>query len=170
MFQSFWSWYERNYRLNITIAAFLFLLQIVHLYWLSTEVVLLRLVGPLGLWPDAAWLELIITLVDYTEIPALITTSLIYINEFRQGRKWRSLAYLLMLNSQWLHVFWITDEFVIDHFVSGGEGTVLPHWLAWVAIGIDYLELPVIIDLFVKIARDFKRGDFKAAAEGLSEH
>ncbi len=167
---SFWSWYEKNYRLNITIAAGLFVLQLIHLYWLTVEVVLMRLIGPLGLWPEWGWLELVITLVDYTEIPALLTTSLVYINEFRLKRHFKSILYLLMLNSQWLHLFWITDEFVVDQFTGAETGTVLPFWLAWVAIGIDYLELPVILDLFRKLARDLKRGDFTAAAQELKEH
>lgn len=172
MLTSFWAWYERNRRLNITIAAGLFILQLFHLYWLTVEVVLHRLFGLTGLWLDLPWLNLLITLVDYTEIPALITTSLVYINELRQGKNSRlkPLLYLLMLNSQWLHLFWITDEFVIDHFANVDAGTVLPHWLAWVAIGIDYLELPVILDLFIKLYRDLKKGDFKAAAQELREH
>lgn len=163
---SFWTWYERHYRLNISIVAVLFILQIVHLYWLSAVVVAPRLTGLSGLWPDSAWLEIIITLVDYTEIPAIIATSLIYIRDLRRGlgaRRLKPWLYLLMLNSQWLHIFWITDEFVIAYFFEGGKGTILPHPLAWAAIAIDYLELPVIADLFVKLFR-------KAAAEQIRTH
>lgn len=170
---SFWTWYERHYRLNISIVAILFILQIFHLYWLSAVVVASRLTDLSGLWSDFAWLEIIITLVDYAEIPALITTSLVYISDLRRGsgasllKPW---LYLFMLNSQWLHIFWITDEFVIAHFIEGGEGTILPHPLAWAAIVIDYLELPVIADLFVKLFRALKRGDLKTAAEELRSH
>jgi hypothetical protein len=170
MLTSFWQWYERNYRLNITIVVVLFVLQLVHLYWLSVDVVLVRLTGIHGLWPDWQWLEFIITVVDYTEIPALLTTSLVYINEFRQGRRARAVMYLVLLNSQWLHLFWITDEFVVDQFTGVDRGTILPVWLAWVAIAIDYLEVPVIIDLIRKLARDLKKGDLKAAVADLKEH
>jgi hypothetical protein len=45
-----------------------------------------------------------------------------------------------------LHILWITDEFVVAEF--GGESTGIPGWLAWIAILIDYLELPVIFDTF----------------------
>jgi hypothetical protein len=164
---SFWRWYERHLRLNITIAASLFILQLFHLYWLTVEVALHQLFGLTGLWLDLPWLNLIITLVDYTEIPALITTSLVYINELRRRGRLKPLLYLIFLNSQWLHLFWITDEFVVDQFTSTNTGTILPIWLAWIAIGIDYLELPVILDLFVKLFRDLTKGDFKAAAKKL---
>lgn len=178
---SFWAWYERNRRLNISIAAGLFVLQLFHLYWLTVEVVLHQLFGLTGFWLDMPWLNLIITLVDYTEIPALLTTSLVYINEYRRGglprearrAKWgrlKPILYLIMLNSQWLHLFWITDEFVVDQLTGTASGSILPVWLAWIAIGIDYLELPVILDLFVKLFRDLKKGDFKAAAEELRQH
>ncbi len=73
----------------------------------------------------------------------------------------KPILYLVFLNSQWLHIFWITDEFVI---VAGdGESTSLPAWLASVALLIDYLELPVIYDtvkrLFVA-TREHRVGAF----------
>jgi hypothetical protein len=40
----FWGWYERHYLLNVSIAACLFLLQILHLTWLGADVIALRLV------------------------------------------------------------------------------------------------------------------------------
>lgn len=150
----FWAWYERHYVINIGITSFLFLLQVVHLFWLGGEVVADQLVGaPLftfvGIW------KVLILIVDYTEIPALLAVSLVYINDLRRGFAWKPLLYLLFLNSQWLHIFWITDEFVIDHF-AGAHNTVLPMWLAWVAIMIDYLEVPVIIETFIKFFRALK--------------
>lgn len=143
---AFFAWYERHYTLNVGIAGGLFLLQLVHLYWLTTDVVVNRLTGESWFEPTGL-VQLLIVVVDYTEIPALLGTSLIYVNELRRGRGWRPLLYLLLLNSQWLHIFWITDEFVVDEFAGdGGAGSSLPAWLAWVAILIDYLELPVIYD------------------------
>jgi hypothetical protein len=51
-----------------------------------------------------------------------------------------------------VHIFWITDEFVVQTFKGGGDPIVaIPAWLAWVAIMIDYLELPVIFETFKKM-------------------
>lgn len=160
IWQRFWDWYERTYTLNVSVALFLFLLQIVHLIWLSGEVAWAQFTGsPLfvftGIW------EKVIVLVDYTEIPALLSVSLIYINELRKGWNFKSAMYLVFLNAQWLHIFWITDEFVVTEF--NGAGTVLPLWLAWVAIGIDYLEVPVMIDTLKKFfaaMRERRVGEF----------
>ncbi|MBA2521454.1 MAG: hypothetical protein H0V24_17505 [Chloroflexia bacterium] len=146
----FFAWYERNYALNIGIAAFLFLLQLVHLYWLTTDVVAMRLTGESWFSPSGP-LRWFILIVDYTEIPALFSVSLVYINELRKGWNWKSALFLLFLNSQWLHIFWITDEFVVAE-LGGGAGGALPVALAWVAIAIDYLELPVIYDTMRKFA------------------
>lgn len=146
----FFAWYERHYVLNVGVAAGLFLLQIVHLYWLTTDVVVGRLTGQSWFDPSGP-LRFLILVVDYTEIPALVGVSLIYVNELRKGWNWRSLLFLLFLNSQWLHIFWITDEFVIAEF-GGTGGSNLPAGLAWAAILIDYLELPVIVDTLRKFA------------------
>jgi hypothetical protein len=148
----FWKLYEEHHALNIAIAAFLFSLQLVHLYWLTAHVVALRLLGQSFFNLRGAW-ELLILIVDYTEIPALLATSLLYINEFRKDKDLKNLLFLAFLNSQWLHIFWITDEFVVDYFSGSGSATILPFWLTWVAIGIDYLELPVIADTLLKAFR-----------------
>lgn len=155
MWGAFWRWYERTYTLNVSIALTLFLIQIIHLIWLLGEVVWMRIFGtPLfvfsGLWESA------IVLVDYTEIPALISVSFVYLNELRKGFNWTSLMYLVFLNSQWLHLFWITDEFVVTSF--NGGGSILPFWLAWAAIGIDYLEVPVMVDTLRKFLRAIREG------------
>lgn len=148
MWQAFWAWYERNYTLNISIAFGLFILQVWHLTWLGGEVVVGRLTGaPLFSLEDLALLVTIV--VDYTEIPAIFSVTLVYIDAFRRGERWYSALMLVLLHSQWLHIFWITDEFVVDSFSGRGghaHSTVLPHWLAWIAIGVDYLEVPVMID------------------------
>jgi hypothetical protein len=142
--ERFWDWYERHYTLNVTLAAALFLLQVAHLVWLTGQVVIARLTGdPLFVlegvlrWP--------LVLVDYTEVPALLSVSLVYLNELRREWQWRPLLLLLLLNSQWLHIFWITDEFVVSTSEQSSS-SALPSWLAWVAILIDYLELPVMAD------------------------
>jgi len=122
--------------------------QLVHLFWLTVDVVSERLFSFILFNLSGLWEYFIIT-VDYTEIPALVTVSLIYINELRAGRDTKKgILFLILLNSQWLHLFWITDEFVLAHF--RGEHLLTPLWLVWLAISIDYLELPVIYDTIRK--------------------
>lgn len=161
MLQRFWQWYERHYVLNLTLTTFLFALQLVHLYWLSTHVVALRLVGESWFTPTTLW-QYVIILVDYTEIPALITTSILYLYELRQHLSWRPVLFLVLLNIQWLHLFWITDEFVVSRLLGfpTHETIILPLWLAWIALFIDYLELPVMVDTIVRLARAIVNGRF----------
>ena len=148
IFSKFWRWYGEHKIFNTGLVAGLFVLQLVHLYWLTTHVVFFRLFGE-SFWNPAPFWEIIIVLVDYTEIPAIILTSILYINEFRERRNFKSLLYLFFLNSQWLHIFWITDEVVLEQF-TGAAVVMLPVWLSWCAIAIDYLELPVIYDTLKK--------------------
>ncbi len=159
----FWHWYERHYLLNITLSAGLFVLQLFHLYWLTTHVVLFKLLGQSYFDPSPG-LQYILIAVDYTEIPALIATSAVYLHDMRKGVRSRALLYLLFLNTQWLHLFWITDEFVVNSI--HGAGTVLPLWLAWVAIVIDYLELPVIADTVRRFVIALRKATKKAGRGG----
>ena len=164
--RAFWAWYERHYAVNVGVATLLFALQIVHLVWLTGEVVVRRLTGE-GYLSFEGPFRFAILVVDYAEIPALIGTSLIYLNDLRKGWNTKSFLFLLFLNSQWLHILWITDEFVVAEF--GGESTGIPAWLAWVAILIDYLELPVIFDTFRRFGialRERRLGTF--LREGLN--
>lgn len=166
-FNRFWEWYNKHLALNTAVAAGLFLLQLVHLYWLSADVVATRLTGRSFFELTGIW-HWFILVVDYTEIPAILGTSLVYLNEVRQGKKLHGLLYLFFINSQWLHIFWITDEFVIEAFTQR-NGTVLPFWLTWVALAIDYLELPVIFDTAKKTFNLTKQGKFQKALEILKE-
>lgn len=151
MFEKFWAWYNHHLTFHITVAAGLFLLQIVHLTWLTLHVVVFRITGQ-SFWDPSPFWQNIIILVDYTEIPALFSTSLIYINDIRtKGFKIKPAWYLFALNIQFVHIFWITDEFVVQTFKGGdGPAIAIPAWLAWVAIMIDYLELPVIFETTYK--------------------
>lgn len=143
----FFDWYNKNYRLNLKLTTFLFLLQLIHLVWLTCNVVLFKLIGTHIFPPQADWL---IAIVDYTEIPALISVSLIYINDiFLEKASSKTWFYLILLNTQWLHLFWITDEIVLEVFTKTSL-VHIPYWLAWIAISIDYLELPVMYDTVVK--------------------
>ena len=142
--EKFWQWYENHYTLNVTLSTLLFVIQLIHLYWMTTHVVLQRLTGT-SFWDPNAVLQDLLIVADYTEVPALLSVSLIYFNHLRKGFKFRSALYITLLYSQFLHIFWITDEFVVEQFTGRGT-TILPVWLAWIAIMIDYLELPVIFD------------------------
>ena len=151
MLNNFWKWYQENYKLNLYITAGLFVWQLVHLYWLTMDVIGLRLFG-YELWNVGKAGNLLISIVDYTEIPALILTSVFYINELKKEFSWKSVLFLILLNSQWLHLFWITDEIVVAQF-TGAAAIALPVWLSWLAILIDYLELPVIYDTLKKATK-----------------
>ena len=151
----FFDWYERHYTLNVAIVACLFLLQLVHLYWLSAEVVSQRLTGA-GHFHLTGVAKFLILIVDYTEIPALLGTSLLYANELRKGFSWKALIFLIFLNTQWIHLFWITDTFVVNEFAGQAAQSTIPGWLAWVAILIDYLELPVIFDTLRKFGASLR--------------
>lgn len=140
----FWDWYQRHFTINVSIASFLFVLQLFHLYWLFTDVVLFKLTGASYFGLSSVWGEMSI-FFDYTEVPALVTTSLVYIHHLRQKYSFKSLFYLILVNTQWLHILWITDEYVVEQFTSA-EFILWGAWLAWVAILIDFLELPVIYD------------------------
>src|SRR6185436_16800325 len=106
IFSKFFAWYKRNYKLNLYITAGLFIWQLVHLYWMTTDVIGLRLLG-YELWDVGKLGNLLISIVDYTEIPALILTSIFYIHELKKEFRWKSIVFLILLNSQWLHLFWI---------------------------------------------------------------
>lgn len=166
--KSFWNWYERHYALNVSIAAALFALQLVHLVWLTGEVLWTRATGEPLFTIDGpfAWF---VYAVDYTEIPALVSVSLVYLNELRRGFEWRSALYLVFLNSQWLHIFWITDEFVVGEFTSTGGTAAMPAWLAWIAILIDYLELPVMVDTVRRTAAAIRGRRRRDASASLRE-
>lgn len=176
MLNKFWKWYDNNEKLNYGLAAFLFTLQVIHLIWLTGDVVLYRLSGNqiFGLNDQhltgfKSLFATAILIVDYLEIPAIITTSLVYINELRKNFNYRSLMFLLFLNSQWLHILWITDEFVIERFSGNTTDAVLPIWLAWIAILIDYLELPVVFDTIRKFLKALKEEGLSEAVKELDE-
>jgi hypothetical protein len=153
--ESFWEWYERNYALNVGIAAFLFGLQLFHLYWLFTDVVLVKLTGQSYFGLQSIWGQISI-FFDYTEIPAIIATTLVYVHQLKTRFNYKSLMYLIFINTQWLHILWITDEYVVERF-SGSEAIVWGSFLAWVAILIDFLELPVIYDTIKETIKEWAK-------------
>jgi hypothetical protein len=117
------------------LAAALFVTQLIHLMWMTTYVIPIHL-GNDPIWsPPAAPLAI----ADYLELPAIVTTSLLYI----RTRQWRM---LFLVDVQLFHIFWITDEIILSR-------STLSPLLAWAAVLVDYLELPVIVDTLRRALR-----------------
>lgn len=146
----FWHKYEN---LNLKIAFFLISLQLIHLYWLTADVVIQRITGEsaLGLSRSSPLFLLVIG-IDYIEIPALVAGLTYYGLSIYKHQKdaVKNALFLAMLAVQVFHIFWITDEVVYSTLVGSESGVEVPYYAAWVAILIDYLEIPVIVDLFYR--------------------
>ena len=143
----FWTKYES---LNLKITFILISLQILHLYWLTADVVLQRIAGESYLGLPRILLPLFIV-VDYVEIPALVSGITFYLfSIFKRGSHSRkNVVFLLLLAIQVVHIFWITDEVVYESLLDD-DLVIFPVYAAWTAILIDYLEIPVMVDLFYK--------------------
>lgn len=145
---NFWTKYENA---NLKISFILISLQLLHLYWLTTDVVLQRVTGHsyLGLPPELLPLFIVI---DYVEIPALLSGITFYLFSIfkHEARARRNIMFLILLAIQIIHIFWITDEILYESLL-GNDLVKFPVYLAWTAILIDYLEVPVMIDLFYKV-------------------
>ncbi len=169
LWQRITGWYDRHYQLAVTVSAGLFLTQLVHLYWLTAHVVAFRLVEQ-SYWSLAPIWQTALSAADYLEIPALIATSILYVMILRRRFSWIRLLILIGINLQWLHIAWITDEFVVASLGVGEEGTAhWPVWLAWAAIAIDYLELPAIFDTTRESIRQFRKRGLRGLREALKE-
>jgi hypothetical protein len=143
----FWTRYEN---LNLRITLILISLQILHLYWLTADVVLQRILGQSYLGLPKELLPLFIV-VDYIEIPALVSGITFYLFSIFKGEPnpRKDVIFLILLAIQVVHIFWITDEIVYESLL-GNDLITIPLYLTWIAILIDYLEIPVMIDLFHK--------------------
>ena len=147
----FWHRYEN---LSLKIAFVLISLQLIHLYWLTADVVIKRITGQsmLGV-PHGSPLFIFFIIIDYIEIPALVAGLTYYALSIYKHEKGSAKNALLlsMLAIQVFHIFWITDAVVYNSFFGSPSSAVeIPYYAAWVAILIDYLELPVIADLFYR--------------------
>ena len=151
---NFWYRYEN---LNLKITFILISLQLLHLYWLTTNVVLQRIYGESFLIFPKAFLPVFVV-IDYIEIPALISGITFYSLSIYKHQKdsWKNSLFLAMLAVQVVHIFWITDEIVYDTLFKT-RLVEFPLYIAWIAILIDYLELPVMADLFYKIIKGEKK-------------
>jgi hypothetical protein len=147
---TFWYKYEN---LNLKIAFFLISLQLIHLYWLTADVVIQRITGESALsLPRDSPLFFFFIVIDYIEVPALVAGLTYYslsIYKHQKGTMKNSLL-LAMLAVQVFHIFWITDDVVYQTFFGSASAVEIPYYAAWIAILIDYLELPVIADLFYR--------------------
>jgi len=149
--------YRRYEEASTRIAFFLIALQAVHLIWLTTDVVLVKLgVGPGQIFPDG--LEPVQAFIDYLEIPGLIAGVSVYVmNMVGKGKvSARNTLFTGLLLIQFVHLFWITDEVVYQVLLESDLADI-PEPVAWVAIMIDYLELPVMFDLFARVFRKKKK-------------
>ncbi|MDP4000775.1 MAG: hypothetical protein Q8P83_00845 [bacterium] len=162
MFNKFWNWYQNNYLLILSITTLLFFVQIFHLYWLFTDIIVFRLTGKSAFVFPSFWGALS-TFLDYTEIPAIVSTSILYIHFLREKFTTKNFLFLLFINIQWLHILWITDEIVVETFTGHNSFLVWSATVAWLAILIDYLELPIIYDTVKKTIIEIKRTLNKSA-------
>lgn len=145
----FWRRYES---LNLKIALILISLQLVHLYWLTADIVIKRITGDsaMGLTVGGPLLVFFIV-IDYIEVPALVAGLTYYgLSIYRREKRAKNALLFTMLVVQVFHIFWITDEVVYDTFFGASSAVEIPYYAAWIAILIDYLELPVIADLFYR--------------------
>jgi hypothetical protein len=138
---------EKYNHITTRIAFFLISLQIVHLTWLTTDIVLVKLFeGQEPLFPKS--LEPVQAIIDYMEIPGIFAGAVIYLTAMTRRRESvKNALFLSLLLIQIIHIFWITDEVVYEVLLNS-DLIDLPETVAWIAIMIDYMELPVIFDLF----------------------
>ena len=153
----FINFYNRYENLNLKITFFLISLQILHLYWLTTDVVLQKIFGESFFLAPKSLLPVFV-IIDYIEIPALISGLIFYAYSIRTNKSTAKKSYLFLglLGVQFIHIFWITDE-VVYNSLFNSTFVEIPYVLSWIAILIDYLELPVMVDLFYKIIKKKKR-------------
>ena len=153
------NFYLRYQNINLKISFILISLQLLHLYWLTTDVVLYRLTG-IDYFGELSDFILLFIIIDYIEIPALVSGLIYYLftiiyDKKEKEKKIKNTVLLILLAIQSIHIFWITDDVVYTTFV-GSDLIHMPEYFAWIAILIDYLELPVIYDLLKRIIKKEK--------------
>lgn len=156
MFTRIINFYLRYQKINLKISFILISLQLLHLYWLTTDVVIYRLTG-IDYFIELSDFILLFIIIDYIEIPALVSGIIYYFfaliyDKKEKEKRIKNTVLLILLAIQSIHIFWITDEIVYSTFV-GSDLIYMPEYFAWIAILIDYLELPVIYDLLKRIVK-----------------
>jgi hypothetical protein len=159
VFKKFINFYLRYQNISLKISFILISLQLLHLYWLTTDVVIYRLTG-IDYFVGLSDFILLFIIIDYIEIPALVSGIIYYFfaiifDKSEKEKRIKNTVLLILLSIQSIHIFWITDEVVYSTFV-GSDLIYMPEYFAWIAILIDYLELPVIYDLLKRIVRKEK--------------
>ncbi len=159
MFKKFINFYLRYQNINLKISFILISLQLLHLYWLTTDVVIYRLTG-IDYFVGLSDFILLFIIIDYIEVPALVSGIVYYFfaliyDKKEKGKRLKNIILLILLAIQSIHIFWITDDIVYSTFV-GTDLISMPEYFAWIAILIDYLELPVIYDLLKRIIKKEK--------------
>lgn len=145
------------HRLLLVVSFLGLFLQLFHLYWLTTVVVVPRFFG-FSLDTTLNAISVLYLLADGIEVPAILSRTFLYILGMKSDFSWKNVLLLVLLNSQWIHIYWITDTFILSELFLHNNNW--PIFLIWGSILIDYLELPVIYDtgkeVFLKIKH--KRG------------
>ena len=75
--QEFINFYLRYQNINLKISFILISLQLLHLYWLTTDVVIYRLTG-IDYFVGLSDFILLFIIIDYIEIPALVSGIIYY--------------------------------------------------------------------------------------------
>ena len=140
LLQTLSNFYLRWEGLGLKVTFVLVSLQVLHLFWLTTFVVFNDPSYTLYIPP------IVFVVIDYIEIPALVSGVVFYSISFAARQKKMDLVYMSLLLVQGVHILWITDAFIYMSF-QFNQMT----WLAWFAVGIDYLELAVVFDLYKRI-------------------
>ena len=79
----FWAWYQRHYLVTLVLATAAFCLQVFHLYWLFTDVVLQKATGrSYFALPGIGVLAYVPA--DYLEVPALVSAPVLDVHELRR--------------------------------------------------------------------------------------
>src|SRR3990167_1177552 len=104
MIEGFWKWYKDHLRFNQTAVAVLFGWQLLHLFWLTAHVVADKFLG-YPLFSPSEFYQYLLIIADYFEIPALISGTLLYLHSLKEGSQKKNLLFILLINTQWLHLF-----------------------------------------------------------------
>lgn len=130
------NFYRRYENLGLKITFVLVSLQVIHLIWLTLFVFEIHLPLP----------DIVFAAIDFLEVPALVSGIVFYSLLLHFSRNKKDMLYVGLLLIQFIHIIWITDTFI---YMSINFNQYI--WLAIIAIVIDYLEIPVIYDLYKRI-------------------
>ncbi|MGH9996503.1 MAG: hypothetical protein ACRD7F_00675, partial [Nitrososphaeraceae archaeon] len=90
----FINFYNRYENLNLKITFFLISLQILHLYWLTTDAVLQKIFAESFFL--APKVSPVFVVIDYIEIPALISCLIFYAYSIRSNKSTAKKSYLFL--------------------------------------------------------------------------